>query len=93
VTVAATSSSVARVWIAPTFSFGVTGLTTCPPTLRLASSGVQRDLPWGGLVIVVNRSSSSAMDARVLWTVKDTPDTRRSFGHLDAVHRAPSTSP
>ncbi|MFB7274223.1 hypothetical protein [Streptomyces sp. NPDC056244] len=36
---------------------------------------------------MANRSSSSAMPARMRWTVNDTPVTRRSFGHLDAVHR------
>lgn len=88
VTAAATSSSRARVWIAVIFSCGMTGLTTWRPVRRLASSGVHRALPSGAVRLVAHRSSSSTMPARMLWTVKDTPDTRRSSGHLDAVHLA-----
>ena len=66
VTAAATSSSRARVWIAVIFSCGVTGLTTWRPTRRLASSGVHRALPSGGVRMAANRSSSSTMPARIL---------------------------
>jgi hypothetical protein len=69
VTAAATSSSWASEWIAVTFSCGVTGVSTCCPTRRFASSVVHRGFPSGSTRTAANRSASSSMFASDRWTV------------------------
>jgi len=91
VTTAATASSVARSWIASTFSWTLSGESTFQPTTRFALSCVHLGCPprglGGGLVTASNRSCSSGMLARILWMVCETSARRRSFGQREDTHR------
>ncbi|OAH12788.1 hypothetical protein STSP_38250 [Streptomyces jeddahensis] len=91
VTTAATASSVARSWIASTFSWTLSGKSTFQPTTRFALSCVHLGEPprrlGRGLLTVSKRSCSSGMLARVLWIVWETSARRCSFGQREDTHR------
>jgi hypothetical protein len=91
VTTAATASSLARSWIASTFSWTLSGESTFQPTTRFALSCVHLGSPprgpGGGFSAASNRSSASAILARILWIVNDTPARRCLAGQREATHR------